>query len=428
MFAGAAFSLSASPTTQMIAVSGSVCFPIKVQNNTAQQLTVTLNASPADPSLTVGFSSSAACYPGVPSPSASVPLSASSSTTVDLIVTAGFAINARVGMTTPVAVAGSGGGSTVPLILTVTPEPITSVQNLIKFSGLNANSGDPCPLSVTVNGTTYGSVQCFSIQQNFWVYSGNKTYWAQDVVLLWKPQIPFGGWYAHSIFQVWLLNSSSGMLSLIDCPDPTRIPGIGLGCPAWYLLAPPLPPFWQPVGNPSTSNPLLISLQSTLTGNVITFSNVVNASELSFTSHSSQESFDANSFIGAGQVPTPPAGPGPLFEPQLAIVSMPASPLTLPSAQRFVNLLPGTSGTILGSTVTFSGSGQQTAIQSPIPSPAPSNSPCSSTEETSIGLFWNPVGLSGPEQFNSAFSSILSFPGEGITFVPDTGLTCEGHF
>jgi hypothetical protein len=429
-----AISLSAPVTSQTVAVSGSACFPITVtgENLTGESNSVTLSTSTPNPSFTAAFSPSASCFPAVSppvEPFTVVLTSSSPSVTVGLIVTA--QVNVPTGTPTAVNVSGclgscAGAGSAIALNpqITVTPEDMVGVQNTLQLAGLNATSDDNCPVALFEKGEP--STECFSVQQNFWVYTGNSAYpsfWAQNVVVLWQPPAsvnPSATWFAHPIFEIWAVNPETGKLLSstfpTDCDTVISILGVPEACVQLPVYGYSFPFSWTPIGE-TALDPIVLGLSSTISGNVITFATTVGQTALeTFTSHPSltQLPMGTHTFISAGQVPgiTPGAAvpANTLYEPQLEIVS---TPKTLGGAQRtLVDFGSATSGILSSNTILAGGGPSAEVEQSPVVAFA-----CSPTEETSTGLLWSANG--------AAFGPLQPLGGEGVTFVPGTGLTCS---
>jgi hypothetical protein len=268
----------------------------------------------------------------------------------------------------------------------VVTDLLTSIQSSVTFNSLAVTSDTGiCPL------LTQGS-QCFTIQQNFYVFEPNQTapsYWVQNILLFANHK---SGWEVAPIYQIWEVNPSNlEVTGPTDCSysDPC-IPG------AIYILV----TNWTPI----SATPFTVSSVSTLSSpksGVVQFLDALGNSGLPMLQ--STTTLPANSFISAGPYapPTQTVEEPTSYEPQVALVSFPG----VGNAVTIVTFGSSTSGN-LSSFLVLAYAGGFSTVQ------APFETPCSSTNEESTNLYWSLDGSTfGPSQL---------YEGEGVTFAPST--------
>jgi hypothetical protein len=200
---------------------------------------------------------------------------------------------------------------------TIKVKKIIGIGNTVAFTALNLAS-----IALDCN-------QCFSIQQNSYVYRSTSangcypSYWIQNIVIV-SNGVPNGvtqGWLAKPIFEILRVKPSGAPGCLIDA----NFAGLNTSCVNQAIVAADLvtylddPNGWVPI-SPSTGF-LPIGLQSTLvadgSGNdVVSFASSVGGA--AFPTLTSDLKLSPGAFISAGQSQSLNVSD----EPELALVSM----------------------------------------------------------------------------------------------------------
>lgn len=396
------FILAATQSAETVALTGSNTFTITAESENDFSGTVQLEIPNESDLASQGIE---AQFSG-PLP-VQLEVSPNSSPSATLTVTA--ALGAQHASSWPmftVNVCGTTASSGTPVCvpLQVSVEKVTGVQNSLSFESLTVSDSTPFCGSRP-------SGECFSVQQNFFVYTPDDgvypSYWAQNILVVRHTErkqhhTNVNLWEAKPLFQLFTVDSNGNTSKRpIDCRQRvlgfcTTIPPILTG--NWTVIAKdPLPSVVR------FSIQTAITPQADSSEDVLSFSTFVGGEPLG--AFESTTKLPTGSFVSAGQTLGQPR-----WEPELALVSVSGG-----SSPTVVFDAP-TSG-IVGSQAQLSGGGWVAALEAPFNS----NSSCSSTLEASAGLGWSADGASF-EGLNACGGELYS--GEGVTFVPGVGLTC----
>ncbi len=405
------FSVSPSNTVQPVALTGQIPFTITATPLNGFNGTVDVQETSVVPQNVYLY--------GLPHPTI---LSAGNqySLSGDLQATIGATVNQPRSITfCGTATTSSGMSLEHCADLTFEIEELSAVKNQIQLDGQTVSDllRKRCPAPsmtstalelalppVQVGGSL--AAECFSIQQNFFVwtpgqgnYPSEPSYWAQNVIEVNRDPITTD-WLVRPAFSVFDVNSDGTIGSLADCNNPPCI------------VRAFLPGGWTSIPSTATSLTLESDIEQMGSGYTISFLTSVGGEQLGspLTTDVDLGSTSAP-FIDAGVVRAPIT---PAYQPELALVGF--------ALKHSVTFLSPTSGTLSSSTEFAREDSFVSSAQSPMPAPATPSLNCASTAETSYGLRWSEDGST----FQASSTQGL-VAAEGVKFAPGAVMPCPSQ-
>jgi len=269
------------------------------------------------------------------------------------------------------------------------PPKVTGIKNTITADDLTVTNNMACP-----SGTSGSS--CFSIQQNFYISTTNSnipSYWAQNV--LGVRQIPSGGWQVAHEYEVWTVNQQGGIVTLIAC-NGTPINNVCYGSLTWKT--------WSKTSNLVGSPSLHLAATMSQTYS-LTFAASIGKNALKTFSCSPSDCDATGSSIMAAATDQQAQSWPYQWEPQLMLVGFNSGSQANFCSSNDCNALGTLNALFQFARRSWKPPGTQYA-----------NENCSSTQESSVGLYWY-VPATGAATFTTTNQSGYSLA-EGIIFVP----------